>query len=362
MLRFLPVVFLLGCIFHEAASQSIDTDPRDMAFTRITDDIHVAYRPEPLRAWVEGNVTIIINDSDVVVVDGSGSNRSARQVIEYIKAHTANPVSVLVNTHGHGDHTVGNSEYVRQFPGVEIIARPETYEYLTGKGIGYVAQIAESITSRKEDGQKEIAGLVAENAPEEVIANLRQYYEHDIDIRQAAYREAVIAPPTMTFGSGLTLHRPKRTIEILYLGPGDTHGDLVVFLPDDKLVATGDMVVHPYPYGFSRHAPEWLNTLDSLASLDFETLVPGHGAVLKGKAYLNRVRSMLGFVQSEVRAAIAEGLTAEQTAERIDLSAFEDEFAGQDPLVRFYFEEYFAGPNVQRTYEALQEGSESGSE
>lgn len=357
---FLATVLCIPCL---STAQSNFSDPRDLDFIQLTEDIHVAFRPEPLRYWVEGNVTIILNDNDVVVVDGSGSNRSARQVIDYIRSLTDHPVSVLINTHGHGDHTVGNSEYVKAFPGIEIISRQETYDYLTGSGIGYVAQIAESIESRKEAGEAEIARVLAEAGPgyERVVANLRQYYEHDIDIRQEAYRKAVIAPPTITVGSGVTLHRPHRTIEVRYLGPGDTHGDLVVFLPQDRIVASGDMVVHPFPYGFSRHALDWVNTLDSLASLDFDILIPGHGAVQHGKSYLRKVESLLGYVQREVNTAIDDGLTVDETVERVDLSSFKDSFAGDDPVVRYYFDEYFAHPNVQRTYQSIIEARESSS-
>jgi len=336
-------------------AQSDISDPRDLDFIQLTDDVHVAYRPEPLRYWVEGNVTIIVNESDVVVVDGSGSNRSAQEVITYIRSLTDHPVTVLINTHGHGDHTVGNSEYVRSFPGIEIISRPETYDYLTGSGIDYVAQIAKSTQSRKAAGQAEIARVLTMGGPgvEKVVANLRQYFEHDIDIRQETYRHAVIAPPTITVDRGLTLHRGKRTIEVRYLGPGDTHGDLVVFLPQDRIVATGDMIVHPFPYGFSRHALEWVNTLDSLAALDFDTLIPGHGEVQHGKSYVRKVQSLLEYVQRETRNALTVGLSVEETLERVDLSSFKDDFAGNDPVVRYYFDEYFAHPNVRRTYEAI---------
>jgi glyoxylase-like metal-dependent hydrolase (beta-lactamase superfamily II) len=356
MLRFSATCILALAVAHSAATQPI-SDPRDLEFTRVTEDIHVAFRPDPLRYWVEGNVTLIFNENDVVVVDGSGSNRSAKQVIDYIESLTDKPVTVLINTHGHGDHTIGNSVYAERYPGVEIVSRPETYKYLTGRGIGYVAQIAESIESRRVDGAEEIRRLMASGGTgvEDVVANLREYYDHDIFIRQEAYQNAQIAPPTMTIGDRLTLRRENRTIDVRYLGPGDTHGDLIVYLPDDKVVVTGDMVVHPFPYGFSRHALEWVNTLDSLALLEFQTLIPGHGEIQEGKSYLSNVKEILIYVQDGVRAAIADGLSLEETVERIDLSTYKDQFAGADPVTRYYFDEYFAKPNVERTYFALTE-------
>lgn len=338
-----------------ASAQTKHPDPRDLAFRQLSADIHLAYRPVPLRYWVEGNVTIIINDNDVVVVDGSGSDHSARQVIAYIESITDKPVTVLINTHGHGDHTIGNSEYARKYLGIEIVAHPATYEYLTGAGIGYVSDIAKSIESRQTAGAAEIARVEAAGGDgvDQVLANLRQYYEHDILIRQKTYSEATIQPPTILVDRALTLVRGERKIEVLHLGPGDTKGDLVVFLPQDRIVATGDMIVHPFPYGFSRHALDWANTLEALAELDFDTLIPGHGDVLTGKSYLQDVRSLLLHLQRVLRQAIDEGLSYEDAAQRVDLSAFKDRMAGNDPVVRYYFDEYFTTPQVRRTYDGI---------
>jgi len=342
-------------------SAQTTTDPWLIEFRQVTQDIHLAYRPVPLRYQVEGNVTLIFNETDVVVVDGSGSPRAAREVIAYIREQSPHPVSHLINTHGHGDHTLGNQEYLLAFPNIEIVARPETRDYITGegyapgRGIDYVRQIAEDTSSRKQALGEEIHRLEAEAAPgfEAVVTNLREYIEHDIDVRQREYRTVKLTPPTMTIERRLTLHRPQRTIDIVYLGPGDTKGDLVVHLPSDGVVVTGDMVVHPIPYGFSRSPLEWAQTLDALALLKFDVLIPGHGAVQAGTAYLHQVRALLASVQSQVRRGMAEDLDLERIRATVNLEVERDQFAGQDPVLRYYFTEYFEKPNVSRTHGAL---------
>ncbi|MCZ6727387.1 MAG: MBL fold metallo-hydrolase [Acidobacteria bacterium] len=359
----LPLVVAAGLVLAGVASVSArtGTDPWLIEFRQVTEDIHLAYRPVPLRYQVEGNVTLIFNETDVVVVDGSGSPRAARKVIAYIREQSPHPVSVLINTHGHGDHTLGNQEYLLAFPNVEILARPETRDYITGegyppgRGIDYVRQIAEETDSRKRAMNEEIQRLETEAAPghEAIVANLREYVEHDIDVRQREYRTVNLTPPTMTMERRLTLHRANRAIDILYLGPGDTHGDLVVHLPDDQVVVTGDMVVHPIPFGFSRDPLEWAETLDSLALLEFDVLIPGHGDVQEGKAYLRQVRALLGEVQAQVRRAIAEGLDLEGVRALVDLSAERELFSQGDPVLGYYFTDYFISPNVTRTHNAL---------
>jgi len=114
------------------------------------------------------------------------------------------------------------------------------------------------------------------------------------------------------------------------------------------------MVVHPIPYGFSEQPSEWLDTLGKLSELDFATLVPGHGEVQTGKAYLQRLMSMLGAVLTRVKAGVDAGLDLEGVRKRVDLSGFERQFAGDDLIYRYYFHEYFSEPLVERTFKELK--------
>lgn len=345
---------LLLVSLGDAAAQYRD-DPWLIEFNQIAPGIHVGFRPEPLRYIVEGNVTIVINESDVVVIDGSGSPISGRRVIDYIKQQTVNPVTVLILTHGHGDHTLGTEEYVRAYPGIEIIAHPETYAYLTGSGIGYVADMARSVEERKRNGFAEIERVKEVAAPgyEAVVYNLRRYYGHVIDVRREEYRKTTVIPPTITVEERMVLHRGARTFDIRFLGPGDTNGDLIVHLPQDGIVITGDMVVDPIPYGYSRYPLEWAETLSALTELDFDTLIPGHGDVKRGKTYLYDVRNLLGDMRSQVERSVEQGMTLQETLSAINISAHLDLFAGGNPVYRYYFVEYFSTPHIGRLYGAL---------
>lgn len=87
---------------------------------------------------------------------------------------------------------------------------------------------------------------------------------------------------------------------MLFLGKGDTPHDVIVYLPQDKVVCSGDMVVHPIPYGFSDEPGEWLKTLGKLSELDFDLLIPGNGDVQNDKPYLRRLMSLWASVQMQV--------------------------------------------------------------
>ena len=158
----------------------------------------------------------------------------------------------------------------------------------------------------------------------------------------------------MTVSDSLTLYRGARVIAIRHIGHGDTPGDLIVFLPQERIVATGDMVTEPVPYGFTTDPNAWVETLTRLSELDFTTMVPGHGAVQKDKTCLLRLIEMNRSLQEQVRSAVADGLDLAATRARVDLSEFRAQFTRGDPIAEYRFETWYQRPAVAVAYEAAR--------
>jgi glyoxylase-like metal-dependent hydrolase (beta-lactamase superfamily II) len=122
----------------------------------------------------------------------------------------------------------------------------------------------------------------------------------------------------------------------LYLGRGHTDTDVVVFLPRERIVASGDLMESQISYMGDSYPDEWPATLEKLRALDFDTVMPGHGVVFKGKS---KIEAFEGYVREVSRQSIEfrkQGLTAEQAAAKIDVTRFSGEFpsirgAGIDP-------------------------------
>ena len=319
MRRFLLLLLL--------ASSASATDIFDVRVQKVVDGVYVASRAEPLRPYVEGNVTFIINEQDVVVVDAGGSPKIARNIIAEIRKLTPNPVSTLIYTHIHRDHRFGTQEWVKAFPGLEIIAHPLVRKVIDSDDGKFVAGRIARLEANRAEAVKQIADFRA--AGNEKMAAYLERYREDVPAIIEEYRHTVNLPPTATFENKLTLHRGARIIDLLFLGRGDTDHDVVVHLPKERVVVAGDMVVHPFPYGFSTQPVEWIATMEKLAILEFDHLVPGHGDVQRGKTYLRRVIELVKAVQSGA-----------------DLSPFENEMAGDDPVARYYFQENFVKPAV----------------
>lgn len=351
------MVFDLLLISSISYSQN-QNSPFHFEIRQIQKDIYLAFRPDPLRFIVEGNCTIIVNEDDVVVVDASGSPQGARQIISEIKKITDKPVKYLVNTHGHGDHTIGNYEFAKAFPGLMIISHPGTRDYLTAStgGINYVKDIAADINSRIDYMNEEIKKVEEEKYPGfgKVVANLKQYRDYDLPLRQETYKKVIITPPNLTFQDSLTLFCGDREIRLIHIGKGDTASDVWVYLPKERILCSADAIVHPIPYGFSRFGLEWIETLRKARSLDFNTLVPGHGEVQKGKDYMDLYILLLESIHDQIAQGIKEGDTKDQVINGIDIKDIEMEFTGGDALLRYYFSSYFKKPQFDRMYDEMK--------
>jgi glyoxylase-like metal-dependent hydrolase (beta-lactamase superfamily II) len=322
--------------FAAAAADSTTPGVFDLQIRPLKPDIYVLYRPDPLRQPVEPNVLVIVNEADVVVVDPGGVPLSAENAIGLIRGLTSKPVSAVINTHWHGDHVLGNQVYRREFPDVRIIAHANTYRDITGKPLHYI----ERQDRQFSDFIAQIETLIAKG---EATPRQRRLLA-DIRVARDENRKVKLTPPTLSFTDEIILHRGSREIHIRYLGRGNTEGDAIVWLPRERVLASGDLVVHPIPYGFGSFPKEWIATLDRLAAYDFEFLVPGHGEVQTGREHIRLIQAMLASVREQAARAVAAGLDLEATRAAMDLSTWEKQIAGDDPVRRQLFKAWWIDP------------------
>jgi glyoxylase-like metal-dependent hydrolase (beta-lactamase superfamily II) len=127
------------------------------------------------------------------------------------------------------------------------------------------------------------------------------------------------APPTITLTETMTLYRGGREIRLLFLGRGHTGGDIVVYLPKERVVATGDLLVAALSYLGDAYVEEWGATLDRLRALDFDWVLPGHGDAFQGKDKIGQFQAYLTDFWQQARKLHDAGVSAEDAARRIDL-------------------------------------------
>jgi glyoxylase-like metal-dependent hydrolase (beta-lactamase superfamily II) len=126
-------------------------------------------------------------------------------------------------------------------------------------------------------------------------------------------------PPTIDVSDTRTLTAGNRVIEIRHPGLGNTRGDLVVYLPKERILATGDLVVWPIPYATNAYVSEWIETLDRLTQIPAATIVPGHGPVMKDWSYVKRVQAVLQTARTEVERAKQSGQGLDEVTKAVTL-------------------------------------------
>ena len=282
-------------------------------FVKVADDVYHAVGTSALTAGCNGAVAI--NADDVLVVDSHISPAAAWALREELKAITPKPIRFVVNTHFHFDHAHGNQIYGA---GVEIIGHEFTREQLaTGgsKSSRSYATFVETLPAQIEGLRKRIGA--GSDAAE------RARLEAQLAVMERHYRatQAVIpTPPTVTLNDTMTLHRGGREIRLLFLGRGHTGGDIVVHLPKERLVVTGDLLTAGPAYLGDGYFSEWIATLEKLKALEFDTVLPGHGDAFKGKAKIDHWQAYLRDFWTQVQQRHTDGVSAEDASKRIDLT------------------------------------------
>lgn len=325
--------------------------PNEYAVTRVADGIYAFVYPKTSSGIVNGNATAIIGDDGVVLVDSGQFPLTARRVIAEIRKLTDRPVRVVVNTHWHADHVLSNHEYRRAFPGVVVLAHDETRRLmqknrervlqLPTQGPGFAASLREALArGTRRDGTPFTA--------EQKAALENQ--SRDLNAIVTELPEAKLDPPDRTFTGLVTIYLGSREVRVLHLGRGNTAGDVVVYVPDARVLATGDIVVAPVPFGFGCYPGEWLPALDKILAMDATAIIPGHGPVMRDTSYIQTLRKILDSLRAQVQAAVKDGLSLEETRKRVDFSAFRTALVGDDALLWRAFQSFFVDSAVERAY------------
>jgi glyoxylase-like metal-dependent hydrolase (beta-lactamase superfamily II) len=262
---------------------------------------------------VNCNAAIIILGDGVLVVDTHSKPSAARALIEQIKRLTPKPVKFIVNTHFHWDHYQGNEAYPSSWPaGVEIISSEATRQNIQRIGIprikNEIVTIPQELANLKNDLEK-ASGAEQKKTIQENIRQAEAYF--------AELKLMQVTLPTMTFDRSLILHRGSRTIEILWLGRAHTDGDVFVFLPNEKVIITGDALHGWTPFMGDSYPYDWIQTLDAAEKLDFDSVLGGHGEVMRGKQKFDLWKQYFQDLMDRTAAAYGEGETLDEVTKSI---------------------------------------------
>jgi cyclase len=278
------LALVLACLAVCTVAFRAQTPATAHTFTRIAPGVYSAIGSGTLNAG--SNSAVIVNEQDVVVVDSHMTPESGRVLLQEIKTLTDKPVRLLIDTHFHYDHTDGNQAFS---PVADIIGHEYTRARLE----------APDYTQR---------GMLG-----------------DLLRRETPLTESLKAlkptPPNITVDDRLTLFRGDREIRLLYLGRGHTGGDLVVYLPKERVLCSGDLLVNGIANLVDGFVNEWPGALEKLKPLDFVDVIPGHGEPFKGKERIDWFQAYLRDLWTQSTALHDQKVTAADAARQVDLTA-----------------------------------------
>lgn len=320
---------------------------------KVGKDIYAFIAPEPKAPIVSGNSVVIIGADAVLVVDSGHFPALTQRMIADIKSKTDKPVRYLVNTHWHDDHNLGNSVYAAAFPGVSIISTRFTRDSM----VAYGPKILETERAQYpqylaliEKAQKSGAnfdGTPMNENDRRLLSELAEVItKHTPQLESTRF-----LAPNEAFTDQLTIDLGGREVQIFWPGNANTAGDAVAYVPDQKLLVTGDIVVAPVPYATTSYIASWIRVLDKLMAMDVAVVVPGHGDVEHDKSYMKTVRDLLATVNDQVREGIAQGLSLKDLQKKITLPSFKDQLTQGVPERVYAWDNYFAASAVKSAWD-----------
>ncbi|KGW28063.1 metallo-beta-lactamase superfamily protein [Burkholderia pseudomallei MSHR2451] len=249
------------------ASQA-DLAEKKVTFERLSEHAY-AYTAEG-----DPNTGIIVGDDAVLVADTQATPVMAEDVIRRIREVTDKPIKYVLLTHYHAVRVLGASAYGAD----HVIASQDTYDLIVERG----------------------------------AADMKSEIERFPRLFRSVESVPGLTWPTLTFKGEMTLWLGKLEVKIMQLGRGHTKGDTVVWLPQEKVLLSGDLVEYgATPYAGDAYFQDWPATLDAIAALEPEKLVPGRGAALKTPREvadgLAGTRAFVSELYAKVRAGAAAG-------------------------------------------------------
>ena len=252
----------------KAFASQADLQEKKVSFTKLSDSAY-AYTAEG-----DPNTGVIIGDDAVMVIDTQATPVMAQDVIRRIREVTDKPIKYVVMSHYHAVRVLGASAYQAQ----HIIASQDTRDLIVERGA--------------QDMKSEI-----ERFPR---------------LFQAVETIPGLTWPTITFKGEMTLWLGSLEVKLMQVGRGHTKGDTIAWLPQQKILFSGDLVeFDATPYAGDAYFNDWPQTLDNLAAMNASALVPGRGAALTTPAMVQAglagTRSFVSDLYANVKAGAAAG-------------------------------------------------------
>lgn len=342
MKKFLGIVLSALTLVLLFPAGDVSANPFEYSWQQLAPGVWAAIRQDPFELPPEGNSVFVVTERGVVLFDAGGSPAMGEAIVAKVRSVTDKPVTHVVISHWHGDHMRGLQAIKAAFPQAQIFAHPhsrdliaETQEKWLKRRVSMVPNIRKNVAAALSNNQ-DMSGRP-------LIKEEQDWLQKGLSITEQLDREnnrTAYVVPDATFDDHMTLYAGGREIQFLHLGNAHTAGDLVMWLPQEKIVATGDVVTGPVPLMPSPYTNEYVGVLNRIKALGFKTLVPGHGPLEADAQYVDLLIDTIQSVSAQMKTLVAQGLSQEAAVAKVDYSGVEPRFTHGDPFLKNRFQDY----------------------
>lgn len=307
-----------------AALETVATDD-GARMQRLAGNAYVILHDDATDEWPHGNTGVIVGKSGVFVIDSCYLPSRAKADIALIRKVTALPVRFLMTTHWHFDHNNGAVAYRDAFPGVTLIAERNTARWIE-LNQEYWKALSTADGSPRRESLAKLEAELAKGAGDDgkaFDAAERAKRADVIALRKAELAELAnldVVPPNQLFDGRLSLDFEGTTIEIENRGPANSPDDSTIWLPNERILFAGDILVKsPLPYVGASWPVHWARVAHELESVPAALIVPGHGPVMTDHAYTRTIADLLDTTLARVEALVRKGRSLAQVQDELSL-------------------------------------------
>jgi len=267
---------------------------------KVTDGVYAALaRPQIM---INCNAAIFVNSQDALVVDAHSKPSAAAALIAQIKKEvTTKPVRYLVNSHFHWDHTQGNTAYKMSGAKVDVIASDTTKQLMT--------QLSRNRLKESLDGVPQQIDVLQARVAKATSAADREHYRdliRQLEAYQTEMKSFTLELPTITFAKSHVIKDSAGDLYIEFHGRAHTAGDIMVFSPQKRVMASGDAISGFLPSMADGYPKPWPATINSVGQWAFDQVIAGHGPVQHDRSRMMHLRDYI----EEVTGRVEEGKKA----------------------------------------------------
>lgn len=271
-------------------------------FIQLAENIYAYIDPEG--TWFKSNSGLVIGDRYNIIIDSQANEDRMKIFLGYVKNTSDKPVKIVVNTHYHGDHVWTNHMVKEAVTVSHIKCWEETFRQRNFDPNMYTALFPD------------LSFKGAKYTPQDIVFKEKMYIKMEEDL----------------------------TLNLIYLGPAHTTSDIIVHIPEYKIVFSGDLLFYGVtPLALDGYVTGWINALNYLLKMDVKTFVPGHGPPID-KSGIIEVKNYFQYIFKEAKKFFKMSYDPYEAAKNIDLRKYL-EWKDWERIV----------PNIERIYMELKE-------